>query len=208
MWYEKCVHGYLKCGRHAQVYQKCYMRHVHKVTRNMILDVCWVMRIVTWDMCTGLSEMWYETCVHGYQKCGRLVLRVIINVTWGMCTGLSEMWHEASVRGYQKCNMRHVHRVTRNVTWDLCKVIRNVTWGIYAGLAEMWHESSAQGYHKFNRRRAQGYQKCDTYVQGYQKCYMKHVYRVIRNVTWDMSTALSEIPKHNEQSTLLSVAVV
>jgi len=130
-----------------------------------------------------------------------------------MFTGLSEMWHETCAQGYQKCEIRHVHRVIRNVTWDMC-----------TGLSEMWDETCAQGYQKcdmihvhriirmWNRTCAQGYQKCDvihvhrvirmwfgTCAQGYQKCDMRHVHRVIRNVAWDMCTGLSEILIYNEQ---------
>jgi len=64
MWHETCIQGYHKCDmRHvhrvirnvtwAQGYQKCDMRHLHRVIGN-----------VTWYMCTGLSEIWHETCAH------------------------------------------------------------------------------------------------------------------------------------------------
>ena len=114
------------------------MRHVHSVIKN-----------VTWYMRTGLSEMWHETYVQGYQKCDmRHVHRVIRNMIWDMCTGLSEMWHETYVQGYQKYDMRHVHRIIRNVTWDVHRVMRNVTWYMCTGLSEMWYETCAQGYQK------------------------------------------------------------
>ena len=71
---ETCVQDYLKCDMGhvyrvissetcVQGYQKWDMRHVGRVIRN-----------VTWEMWTGLSEMWHET--------------------WA---GLSEMWHETCV---------------------------------------------------------------------------------------------------------------
>jgi len=105
MWLETCVEGY----------QKCVMRHVHRVIRN-----------VTWDVYRVIRN---ETCVQGYQKCDMgHVYRVIRNETWDMCTGLSEMWNGTCVQGYQKWDMRHVYRVIRNVTWDMC-----------TGLSDMWH---------------------------------------------------------------------
>jgi len=62
------------------------------------------------------------------------------------------------------------------------------------GLSEMWHETFVQGYQKCDRRHVQDYQKCDTRcAQGYQKCERTHVYRIIRNVTRDMCTGLSEM---------------
>ena len=127
-------------------------------------------------MCKGLSEM-------------RHVHRIIRNVTWDMCTWLSETWHETCAQNYQ--------------IWDMC-----------TGLSEMWHEICAQGYQKcviihvhmvirnetfpqgyqeYDMRRAQGYLKCDMRsLQGYQECDMRFVHRVIRNVTWNMGTGLSE----------------
>ena len=148
------------------------MRHVYRVIKNETCtglsemwhqtyaqgyqkwDMCTGLTNVTWDMCTGLSEMWHETCVQGYQKwdmCTGLS-------EWDICTGLSEMWLEPCVQGYQKCYMRHVYRVIRNVTWDMCiglsemkhvhRVIRNVTSDMSTGLSEMWHETCAQGYQK------------------------------------------------------------
>jgi len=140
-----------------------------------------VIRNVTWDMCTGLSEMWHETCVHGYQKCDiRHVYRVIRKVTWDvctrlsemwhktfaqgyqkwdMCTGLSEMWHETCAQGYQKCDKRHVYMVIRNVTWDMCTELLDVTWDMCTGLSEMWHEMCTGLSEMWP----------ETYVQHYQK---------------------------------------
>jgi len=112
-------------------------------------DVHRVIRNVSWDICTGLSEMWDETCAQGCQKCDMIhVHRVIRNMTWDMCTGLLEMWHDIRAQGYQKCVMRHVHRVIRNVTWDMRSVMMNVTWDTCTGLLKMWHQTCAQGYQK------------------------------------------------------------
>ena len=164
--------------RCVQGYQKCDMRHVHRVTRNMTWELCRVIRNVTrhvykvirnvTDICTGLSEMWHEAfyqnydmrCVLGCEKCVmRHVHRVIRNVTWDMFTRLSEMWHETCVQGYQKCYMSQV-----------CKVIRNVA-DMFTNLSEMWQ----------------------TYAQCYPKCDMRLVYRISSNVTWGMCTGLPEI---------------
>jgi len=82
MWHDTCVQGY----------QKCDMRHVYSVIRN-VTHVYRVIRSVTWDMFTGLSEMRHETCVQDYHKC--------------------DMTH---AQAYQKCDMKHVHMVLRNVT--------------------------------------------------------------------------------------------
>ena len=98
-----------------------------------------------------------------------------VNVEW--------LWHETCTQGYQKCDMRHVYRVIRNVTWDLC-----------TGLSEMWHETCAQGYQKCDMRHMhQGYQKCDM-IHVYRVIRnVIYVYRVIRNVTRYMCTGLSEM---------------
>ena len=54
----------------------------------------------------------------------------------------------------------------------------------------MCHETCAQGYQKCDMRHAQCYDECD----------MIYVHRVIKNVTSDMCTGLSEILIYNEQS--------
>ena len=57
--------------------------------------------------------------------------------------------------------MRQVYRVIRNVTWGMCTGLPEMWQDMYAGLSEMWHEASTQGYHK---------------------CDIRQVFRVIRNV--------------------------
>jgi len=132
--------------RRVHFYQTCEMRRMYRVIRN-----------VTWNMCTGLSEMWHETCVQGYQKCETK-----------LCTGLSQM-RQKCAHSYHKWDMRHLHRVIRNVTWHFC-----------IGLSEMWHETCVQGYQKLVAM-------CTRLSEMWQT-----VYRVIRNVT-DMCTSLSEM---------------
>jgi len=158
------------------------MWHAYKFIRYVIWDVYRVIKNVTWVLCTWLSEMWHEMCAQGYQKCDIFVHRFIRNVTFVQGYQKCDIRH---AQCYQKCDMRHVYRVIRNVT-----------------------------------RCTRGYQKCDMRcVHRVMRNVTWDMYRVIRNVIWDahrvirnvtwyMCTGLSEILNHNEQSTLLSVAVM
>ena len=138
-------------------------RHVHKVIRN-----------ITWDMCTVLSEMW-QACAQGYQKCDMRCVQGYQKCDMEVWTGLSEMLHEASVQGSQKCDTRHEHRVTRNVTWKS------------AGLSEMWQETCVQGYQKCGRKMHRVIEMWhEASVQFYQKWDVRHVHRVTRNMTRDV----------------------
>jgi len=117
------------------------------------------------------------------------------------------MCHETCAQSDKKCDMKHVHRV-----------IRNMTWGMFTGLLEIGHETSVQGYQKCGRHVHRfiiivtwnvytfSVMWNEASVQDYLKCNMRHVHSVtknvtdvcmdIRNVTWDLRTRLSEIGGH------------
>ena len=144
-WHEAC----------AQIYRKCDMRHVYNVIRNVTFaqgyQKCDLKHVysgsinVSWGICTGLSEIWFDTSAQGYQKCVmKHVYKVVKNVG-DMCTELSWMW-QTCVHVFQKCDNR------------IYMIVRNVTWGMWPVLSEIWHETFAQCYQDCNESRPQGYQ--------------------------------------------------
>jgi len=111
--------------------------------------------------------MWH-TCAQGYQKCDMRHVQRLPEMWHEVCALLSEMWHEDSTRlsemwwgictGLSEMFRRHVHRVIRNVTRDMCpglsemwhvhRVMRNVTLDMHTALSEMWHETCVLHYQK------------------------------------------------------------
>ena len=140
-----------------------------------------VIRNVTWDMCTGLSEMQHEICVHGYPKCDmRYVYSFIRNVTYVYSFIRNVTWD--------------VYKFIRNVTWDVHRVLRNETWDMCTGFSEIWHETSLQGYLKCDMRHVYMVIRNVTWdVYRFIRNLTRHLYRVMRNVTWYMCTGSSEM---------------